>query len=157
MKPLPGVSIVAYTGIEPAAARAAAAEASLDATTTTLLVDFDSRVARGLYAAEPCPRAFVIDAAGKLVFTNPEPAGAPRSTPAEIAARTLAALRAAPAADSRRVPPGRLAAPPRSRGKGSQRRSARLEGARARGSSEGMNRKASRRRHGNDSPAGGRR
>lgn len=68
---LPGraATLVVFSG-DNRAARAFADQTNLDLTHTVLLPDPTQRVSQGTYAAEPCPRVFIIDAAGRVRYTN---------------------------------------------------------------------------------------
>jgi len=90
------ISVVVYSGLDPAASRTLAAGAGLDPAQTVLLPEPDMRVTEKVYRAEPCPRVFVVDGRGVVRYTNTGKDDAPREAPAElIAARALDALRTA--------------------------------------------------------------
>lgn len=99
------VTLVVYAGLDAEASRNLATTAGLDPARTVVLPDPDSRVSAALYGVNPCPRAFVVDPAGVLRYTNVGKDEAPRVAPAlVIVTHTLAALQAASA------PPARSAA-----------------------------------------------
>jgi hypothetical protein len=95
------VTVVVYAGLDAEAARNLAAAAGLDPARTVLLPDPDSHVSARRYQVDPCPRAFVVDAAGVLRYTNQGADEAPRVAPGlVIASRTRDALQAAAPASS---------------------------------------------------------
>lgn len=82
--------VFAGTGAE---ARAFAARNGLDIGQTTLLPDPDSVLTEGVYKLNSCPRAFVLDAAGLIRYTNDHADDQPRLAPAAaIVQRTRSAL-----------------------------------------------------------------
>ena len=88
-------------------ARAFAAAVGLDSKQTVLLPDPDMQVTRA-YQAVPCPRVFVLDALGRVRYTNAHADDAPQKAPAlAIVSRAFDALRAcvaAPASKTSAVP-----------------------------------------------------
>jgi hypothetical protein len=71
-----------------------ATETGLSADQTVLLPDPQMDVTLMKYDAEPCPRVFVVDPAGQIVYTNNHSDDAPRKAPEMvIASRALDALR----------------------------------------------------------------
>lgn len=87
------ITLVVFSG-DAAAARAFATQVGLDLSQTVLLPDPTMRVTQGLYHAEPCPRLFVLDAQGRVRYTNNHKDDAPRSAPAlALCSRALDALR----------------------------------------------------------------
>ena len=90
------MTLVVYAGLDAEASRNLATTAGLDPARTVILPDPDSRVSSALYRVDPCPRAFVVDPAGVLRYTNAARDEAPRVAPAlVIASHTLDALQAA--------------------------------------------------------------
>jgi len=82
--------VFAGTGAE---ARAFAARNGLDVGQTTLLPDPDSALTEGVYKLSSCPRAFVLDAAGLIRYTNDHADDQPRLAPAAtIVQRAQSAL-----------------------------------------------------------------
>ena len=70
-----------------------ARETGVDMRTTVLLPDPDMRVTNA-YHADICPRVFVLDARGRIRYTNNHPDDAPRRAPEMlIVSRALTALR----------------------------------------------------------------
>ena len=64
-------TIIVYSTTDRAEARARVAASGLDKRRTAVLCDTeDLSVTEGLYHAEPCPRLFVVDPAGKVVYAN---------------------------------------------------------------------------------------
>jgi hypothetical protein len=95
-KEIPPVTVIVYSEMSAESAKTLAASCGLDPAQTVLLVDEDRHVTADVYHAEPCPRAFVLDAAGVVRYTNNSTLDAPRKAPAAaIVARTLDALRKA--------------------------------------------------------------
>ena len=89
-KSAPTVVVFAGTGAE---ARAFAARSGLDSGQTTLLPDPDSALTERVYKLNSCPRAFALDAAGLIRYTNDHADDQPRRAPAAlIAQRTRQAL-----------------------------------------------------------------
>lgn len=94
-------------------ARAFAAQAGLDLRQTALLLDPALRVTQDLYHAEPCPRVVVLDAQGRMRYTNTHRDDAPRTAPAlAVASRALTALRACEATPESQATPAKSAALP---------------------------------------------
>ncbi|BDI29140.1 hypothetical protein CCAX7_11910 [Capsulimonas corticalis] len=94
--PAPATLIV-FTG-DAGMAKQFAAETNLDLMQTTLLTDERMHVTTDLYHADPCPRAFVVDSAGLIRYTNNHKDDAPRdAAETVIVSRTLGALRQAAA------------------------------------------------------------
>ena len=88
--PPPRTAVIFSDG--PDAARAFATQTGLQADQVTLLTDPQERVT-DRYRVRPCPRVFVLDAAGRIRDTNPDP-----NAPAlEIVSRALTTLRRLPA------------------------------------------------------------
>jgi len=86
------LTLIIFSG-DKAAARTFETQAGLDPAQTLLLPDPDLRVTAA-YHADPCPRAFVLDAGGRVSYTNDHPDDTPRQASAlAIASRTLDALR----------------------------------------------------------------
>lgn len=84
------VVVFAGTGAE---AQAFAARSGLDARQTTLVPDPDSKLTEGVYRLNSCPRAFALDPAGGIRYTNDHADDQPRLAPAKtIAGHTLRAL-----------------------------------------------------------------
>ena len=73
--------VFAGTGAE---ARAFATRNGLDIGQTTLLPDPDSALTEGVYKLNSCPRAFVLDAAGLIRYTNDHADDQPRRAPAAV-------------------------------------------------------------------------
>jgi len=74
-------------------------ETSLDPTKVTLLPDIDVAVTVDKYNAEPCPRVFILDSSGKVVYTNNHKDDEARVAPeALIVSRALSALQKASSA-----------------------------------------------------------
>lgn len=85
-------TLVVFAGTG-AAAKIFAARSGLDLTQTTLLPDTDSRLTEGVYKLNSCPRAFALDPAGLIRYTNDHADDQPRQAPAlTIVLRTLTAL-----------------------------------------------------------------
>jgi peroxiredoxin len=85
-------TLVVFSG-DAAAVRQFRDETGL-ASNTVLLPDPQMDVTLGKYDAEPCPRVFVIDPAGHVVYTNNHSDDAARKAPeVVIASRALDALR----------------------------------------------------------------
>ncbi|MEO7716217.1 MAG: redoxin domain-containing protein [Capsulimonas sp.] len=90
-------TVIVFTG-DAEMSKQFASETNLDLTQTTLLPDIRMRVTSDLYHADPCPRAFVLDPAGLIRYTNNHKDDAPReAAETAIVARTLGALRDAAA------------------------------------------------------------
>ena len=84
------VIVFAGTGAD---AKAFAARNGLDLKQTTLLPDPDSHLTEGVYKLNSCPRAFVLDAAGLIRYTNDHADDQPRQAPAKtIVLRTFQAV-----------------------------------------------------------------
>lgn len=84
------VVVFADTG---AAAQAFAARNGMDLKHTTLLPDPDSHLTEGVYKLNSCPRAFVLNPAGLVGYTNDHLDDQPRQAPAKtIVLRTFQAL-----------------------------------------------------------------
>lgn len=99
VSPTTAMTLVVFSG-NANAARAFEAQTGLDPAQTLMLPDPDLRVTTA-YHADPCPRAFVLDAQGHLRYTNHHADDAPRQASAlAIASRTLDALRAGSAPTS---------------------------------------------------------
>jgi len=82
--------VFAGTGTE---AKAFAARNGLDLKQTTLLPDSESRLTEGIYKLNSCPRAFALDPAGIVRYTNDHADDQPRRAPAKtIVLRTSLAL-----------------------------------------------------------------
>lgn len=87
------LTLVLFHG-EAAEARDFATATRLDPKQTVLLLDPDEKIS-ALYKADPCPRVFVLDAAGRMRYTNDENGPESYKIPAPlIVARTVDALRA---------------------------------------------------------------
>ena len=91
--PLPQTVIVflgdAKTGIS------WAKSVGLDDKQTTILCDPEAKVSENLYHASPCPRSFVLDNKGKILYVNNGPDDGEENSPASlIVAKTISALRA---------------------------------------------------------------
>jgi len=94
------VTLIVFQG-DGKAAKQFAQETQLDPASNVLLGDEEVHVTVDLYDAEPCPRIFVLDPAGKVVYTNNHKDDAARVAPADvIATRALDALRKAAAVPS---------------------------------------------------------
>ncbi len=82
--------VFAGTGAD---AKAFAAHNGLDLKQTTLLPDPDSKLTEGVYKLNSCPRAFILDPAGLVRYTNDHADDQPRRAPAQtIALRASQAL-----------------------------------------------------------------
>jgi peroxiredoxin len=89
------VTLVVYSG-DAVGVRQFATETGLSADQTVLLTDPQMDVTLMKYDAEPCPRVFVVDPGGRIVYTNDHSDDAPRKAPEMvIASRALDALRRA--------------------------------------------------------------
>lgn len=87
------VTLVVYSG-DAVGVRQFATETGLSADQTVLLTDPQMDVTLMKYDAEPCPRVFVVDPGGRIVYTNDHSDDAPRKAPEMvIASRALDALR----------------------------------------------------------------
>jgi len=87
---IPTVIVFAGSGAE---AHAFAARNGLDLKHTTLLPDPDSKLTEGVYKLNSCPRAFALDPAGLIQYTNDHVDDQPRVAPAKtIVLRTFQAL-----------------------------------------------------------------
>lgn len=85
-------TVVIYQG-DRAGVRAFTRETGLEEKQTNLLADPDSTTERN-YQVVLCPRIFVLDKDHRVVYTNPEPAGATNRLPAAVlVSRTLKAWR----------------------------------------------------------------
>lgn len=85
-------TLVVFAGTG-AAAKAFAARNGLDLKQTTLLPDPDSKLTEGVYKLNSCPRAFALDPAGLVRYTNDHVDDQPRQAPAKtIVLRTSRAL-----------------------------------------------------------------
>jgi len=82
--PVRTLVVFAGTGAE---AQAFAARNGLDGAQTTLLPDPDSALTEGVYKLNSCPRAFVLDAAGVIRYTNDHADDQPRRAPAAAIVR----------------------------------------------------------------------
>ena len=88
---IPTVIVFAGSGAE---TKGFAVRNGLDLKHTTLLPDPDSKLTEGLYKLNACPRAFVLDPAGLIRYTNDHADDQPRVAPAKtIVLRTFQALR----------------------------------------------------------------
>ena len=86
-------TLVVYLG-DKHEAQEFAGETQMDLKQTVFLIDPDEKVS-SLYKAAPCPRVFVVDAQGHMLYTNNEKGADSYKIPAAlITARTLDALRA---------------------------------------------------------------
>ena len=74
------IIVFAGTGAE---AKAFAARNGLDPKQTTLLPDPDSKLTEGVYKLNSCPRAFALDPAGLIRYTNDHADDQPRLAPAK--------------------------------------------------------------------------
>ena len=91
-RPLSILTLVVFAGTG-AEAKAFAARNGLDLKQTTLLPDSESRLTEGIYKLNSCPRAFALDPAGLVRYTNDHVDDQPRSAPAKtIVLRTSLAL-----------------------------------------------------------------
>lgn len=89
--PMP-LTLIAYHG-DADEALSFEKETMLDPANTVLLLDPDEKVS-ATYAADPCPRVFVLDPAGAIRYTNNEMGADSYKIPAPlIAARAVNALR----------------------------------------------------------------
>jgi cytochrome oxidase Cu insertion factor (SCO1/SenC/PrrC family) len=87
----PPVTVVVFSG-DARAARAFAT--SVRTSPNTILVPDPTLALTERYAVDPCPRVFILDAQGRIAYTNNHPGDAPRIAPASaIVARVLSALR----------------------------------------------------------------
>ncbi len=85
-------TLVVFAGTG-AAAKAFAAQNGLNLKQTTLLPDPDSHVTEDVYRLNSCPRAFALDPAGLVRYTNDHADDQPRRAPAKtIVLRTSLAL-----------------------------------------------------------------
>jgi len=85
-------TLVVFAGAG-AEAQAFAARNGLDLKQTTLLPDPDSKLTEGVYKMNSCPRAFTLDPAGLVRYTNDQADDQPRRAPAKtIVLRTSLAL-----------------------------------------------------------------
>lgn len=88
-------TLIVYSG-DAASASDFMAETGLDPKTTTLLFDPREQVS-DTYGVTVCPRVFLLDAAGRVRYTNNEHGMDPQTMPtAAIISRTLAALQSLP-------------------------------------------------------------
>jgi peroxiredoxin len=89
------VTLVVFSG-DAAAAKQFATETAMDLNNTVLLTDQEMHVTLDLYNAEPCPRVFVINPTGTVLYTNNHKDDQARKAPEMvIASRALDALRKA--------------------------------------------------------------
>ena len=87
------ITLVVFSG-DASEARAFAAQTGLNAKQTVLLPDPRMQVTETLYHAEPCPRTFVLNGRGAMIYTNNHADDAARTAPAlVITSRVLDALR----------------------------------------------------------------
>lgn len=87
-------TVIVFSGY-PDAATSFLHETGLDAKQTILLCDPTMSVTEDKYHASPCPRVFVVNAAGRVTYTNDHGADRARSASATaIALRAIGALRA---------------------------------------------------------------
>jgi len=94
-RPVRPTTVIIYSSDREETA-AFAKRSGLDTAQTIFLSDEDLHVTDDLYHADPCPRAFVLDAAGRIRYTNTGKDDQPRVAPADIiVAKTLNALRTA--------------------------------------------------------------
>ncbi len=95
--PPDAATVIVYSTADRAEACALAAASGLDPKRTAVLCDTgDLSVTQRLYHAEPCPRLFVLDPAGGIVYANTGGDEKPQTAPAGLlAARALATLQAA--------------------------------------------------------------
>lgn len=71
-------------------------QTGLDPAQTVMLPDEDLHVTMDIYNSEPCPRAFILDSKGTIVYANEHKDDTPRVAPEMmIASRALGALRKA--------------------------------------------------------------
>ncbi len=88
------VTLVVYSELSAESSRTLASYCGLDLAQTVLLPDPAMEVTQGIYKADPCPRVFIVDAAGNLRYTNNSKDDAPRKAPAlVIVSRAVDALR----------------------------------------------------------------